>query len=105
VVAGLLGGRDHFQRINHDQRAAHASKRQRDGERRSLSGSRSTILVHNGGVRRDGWLMHPFYIASIKKPDEVKEPWNCHNILQAIPAGEAVQPLSQSRCPLITQSN
>jgi branched-chain amino acid transport system substrate-binding protein len=63
------------------------------------------VYVHNGSVRKDGWLMHPFYIASIKKPNEVKEPWDYYNILQTIPAEEAAQPLSQSRCPLVTQSN
>jgi branched-chain amino acid transport system substrate-binding protein len=63
------------------------------------------FYVHNGSVRKDGWLMHPFYVASIKKPADVKEPWDYYNLLQTIPAEEAAQPLSQSRCPLVTQSN
>ena len=63
------------------------------------------FYVHNGSVRKDGWLMHSFYIASIKKPNEVKEPWDYYNILQTIPAEDAAQPLSQSRCPLVAQSN
>jgi branched-chain amino acid transport system substrate-binding protein len=63
------------------------------------------FYVHNGSVRRDGWLMHDFYLATIKAPSEVKEPWDYYNILQTIPASVAAQPLSQSRCPLVTQSN
>ena len=63
------------------------------------------FYVHNGSVRRDGWLMHDFYLATIKAPGEVKEPWDYYNILQTIPASVAAQPLSQSRCPLVTQSN
>jgi branched-chain amino acid transport system substrate-binding protein len=63
------------------------------------------FYVHNGSVRKDGWLMHDFYLATIKKPNEVKEPWDYYNILQTIPADVAAQPLSQSRCPLVAQSN
>jgi branched-chain amino acid transport system substrate-binding protein len=63
------------------------------------------FYVHNGSVRRDGWLVHDFYLATIKAPNEVKEPWDYYNILQTIPASVAAQPLSQSRCPLVTQSN
>jgi branched-chain amino acid transport system substrate-binding protein len=63
------------------------------------------FYVHNGSVRKDGWLMHDFYLATIKKPNEVKEPWDYYNILQTIPADVAAQPLSQSRCPRVTQSN
>ena len=54
---------------------------------------------------KDGWLMHDFYAATIKAPNEVEEPWDYYNILRTIPAEDAAQPLSQSRCPLITQSN
>jgi branched-chain amino acid transport system substrate-binding protein len=63
------------------------------------------FYVHNGSVRKDGWLMHDFYLATIKKPNEVKEPWDYYNILQTISADVAAQPLSQSRCPLVAQSN
>lgn len=62
------------------------------------------VYVQNGVVRADGWLMHPFYLASIKKPSEVKEPWDYYNIEKTIPAEQAAQPLSQSKCPLVTQS-
>ncbi|WJR77421.1 ABC transporter substrate-binding protein [Bradyrhizobium sp. NP1] len=62
------------------------------------------MYVHDGSVRADGWLMHPFYLASIKKPDEVKEPWDYYRLEKTIPAEEAALPLSQSRCPLVAQS-
>jgi branched-chain amino acid transport system substrate-binding protein len=63
------------------------------------------MYVENGSVRADGWLMHPFYLASIKSPGEVGKPWDYYNIEKTIPASEAAQPLSQSQCPLVTQSN
>ena len=62
------------------------------------------VYVHNGSVRADGWLMHPFYLASIKKLEDVKEPWDYYNIEKTISAEEAAIPLAQSKCPLITQS-
>jgi hypothetical protein len=46
-----------------------------------------------------------FYVAAIKAANEVEEPWDSYNILRTIPAEDAAQPLSRSRCPLITQSN
>ena len=48
--------------------------------------------------------MHPFYLASIKKPEDVKEPWDYYNIEKTVPAEGAAIPLSQSKCPLVTQS-
>ncbi len=62
------------------------------------------MYVEDGSVRADGWLMHPFYLASIKAPSEVKKPWDYYRIEKVIPASEAAQPLSQSQCPLVTQS-
>ena len=43
------------------------------------------FYVHNGSVRKDGWLMHDFYVATIKAPNEVEEPWDYYNILRTIP--------------------
>ncbi|SEE47575.1 ABC transporter substrate-binding protein [Bradyrhizobium erythrophlei] len=62
------------------------------------------MYVENGFVRADGWLMHPFYMASIKAPSEVKKPWDYYTIEKVIPASEAAQPLSESQCPLVAQS-
>lgn len=63
------------------------------------------MYVHNGTVRADGWLMHPFYLASIKAPQDVKEPWDYYRIEGTISAEDAAQPLAQSKCPLVAKSN
>jgi branched-chain amino acid transport system substrate-binding protein len=62
------------------------------------------MYVHDGSVRADGWLMHPFYMASIKAPGDVKKPWDYYNIEKTIPASDAAMPLSQSQCPLVARS-
>ena len=62
------------------------------------------MYVQNGSVRVDGWLMHPFYMASIKSPGEVNEPWDYYNLEKTISATEATLPLAQSQCPLVSES-
>jgi len=63
------------------------------------------FYVENGSVRKDGWLMHDFYLARTKKPEEIKEPWDYYAIIKTIPAEEAAQPLSESRCPLVKENS
>jgi branched-chain amino acid transport system substrate-binding protein len=37
----------------------------------------------------------------VKSPAESKAPWDYYKIRSTIPADEAFQPLSASRCPLV----
>ena len=46
-------------------------------------------------------LVMPIYLLQVKKPGESKTPWDYYNVKATIPAAEAFQPLSASRCPLI----
>lgn len=59
------------------------------------------FFAKNGRIREDGRMVHDMYLAQVKKPEESKYPWDYYNIRAVIPADEAFQPLSQSRCPLI----
>jgi len=43
------------------------------------------------------------YLAEVKKPAESKGPWDYYKILRTIPAEDAAQPLSQSKCSLVKQ--
>jgi branched-chain amino acid transport system substrate-binding protein len=61
------------------------------------------FYVSDGKVRADGWLMHDFYLAQVKSPSESEYPWDYYKIVQTIPADEAAQPLSESKCHLNTQ--
>ena len=56
-----------------------------------------------GKVRADGRLLHDMYLAEVKKPAESKGPWDYYKILRTIPAEDAAQPLSQSKCSLVKQ--
>ncbi len=59
------------------------------------------FFAKNGKIRDDGRMVHDMYLVQIKKPEESKYAWDYYNVRATIPAAEAFQPLSASRCPLI----
>ena len=59
------------------------------------------FFAKNGQIREDGRMVHDMYLMQVKKPADSKYPWDYYTIKATIPAAEAFQPLSQSRCPLI----
>jgi branched-chain amino acid transport system substrate-binding protein len=59
------------------------------------------FFVKNGKLREDGRMVHDMYLVEVKAPSESKGPWDYYKIKATIPANEAFQPLSQSRCPLV----
>lgn len=54
-----------------------------------------------GTVRADGRMMHDMYLVEVKSPAESKGPWDYYKVLRRIPAAEAAQPLSESKCALV----
>ncbi|MEO8630722.1 MAG: ABC transporter substrate-binding protein [Betaproteobacteria bacterium] len=61
----------------------------------------SDMFGKNMVLREDGRLLHEMYLFQVKKPAESKGPWDYYNLRSTIPADQAFQPLSLSRCPLI----
>jgi branched-chain amino acid transport system substrate-binding protein len=61
----------------------------------------SDMFGKNMVLREDGRLVHDMYLLQVKKPEESKSPWDYYHVRQLIPAAEAFQPLSASRCPLV----
>jgi branched-chain amino acid transport system substrate-binding protein len=59
------------------------------------------MFAKGGKIRADGRMVHDMYLVEVKKPAESKEPWDYYHIKKVIPANEAFQPMSQSRCPLV----
>ena len=59
------------------------------------------FFAKNGKIRDDGRMVHDMYLLQVKKPSESKTPWDYYHVRATIPAAEAFQPLSASRCPLI----
>jgi branched-chain amino acid transport system substrate-binding protein len=61
------------------------------------------MFARNGKIRADGRMVHDMYLVQVKAPADVKEKWDYYNVKETIPAAEAFQPLSASRCRLVTQ--
>ncbi|HZV20506.1 MAG TPA: ABC transporter substrate-binding protein [Hyphomicrobiales bacterium] len=59
------------------------------------------IFAKGGKIREDGRMVHDMYLFEVKSPAESKGPWDDYKLVATIPANEAFQPLSQSRCPLV----
>ncbi len=62
------------------------------------------FFAKNGQIREDGRMVHDMYLLQVKKPSESTAPWDYYHVRATIPAAEAFQPLSASRCPLIKKS-
>jgi branched-chain amino acid transport system substrate-binding protein len=57
------------------------------------------FFARHGMIRKqDHVLLHDMYLAQVKAPGEVKEPWDYETIVRTIPAAQAFQPLSQVHC-------
>jgi branched-chain amino acid transport system substrate-binding protein len=54
-----------------------------------------------GRVREDGRMMHDMYLVEVKTPSESRAAWDYYKVLRRIPAEEAAQPLSESKCSLV----
>lgn len=61
------------------------------------------MFAEGGKVRVDGRMVHDMYLVQVKTPSESRAPWDYYKILATIPGHEAFQPLSKSRCPLVTK--
>ncbi len=59
------------------------------------------FFAKNGRIRDDGRMIHDMYLVQVKKPSESQYPWDYYTVKATIPADEAFQPLSQSKCPLV----
>lgn len=59
------------------------------------------VFAADGKVRADGAMVHPMYLAQVKTPAESNAPWDYLTIKAKVPADQAFQPLSESRCPLV----
>ena len=58
-------------------------------------------FVKGGKIRQDGRMVHEFYLFQVKSPSESKYAWDYYKLVSKIPADQAFQPLSESRCPLV----
>lgn len=58
------------------------------------------MFANNGRIREDGRMVHDMYLYQVKKPSELKYPWDYYRQLAVIPGDKAFQALSASGCAL-----
>lgn len=61
------------------------------------------FFAHDGHIRVDGSMVHDMYLFRVKTPAESHYPWDYLRLVATIPGDQAFQPLSQSKCPLVTK--
>src|SRR5205085_8832680 len=59
----------------------------------------SDFFLRHGKLREDNRMIHDMYLMQVKKQSESKYPWDYYTLKATIPAAEAFQPQSASRCP------
>ena len=52
-------------------------------------------------IRADGRNVHDMYLYEVKKPEELKGPWDYYRLIRTIPGDEAFRPMDQGECPLV----
>ncbi len=58
-------------------------------------------LFGKGVLRADGRRLIPAYLFEVKKPEELKYPWDYYKLIATISPDDAAKPLAQSDCPLV----
>ncbi len=59
------------------------------------------VFTKGGYIRADGRMVHDMYLMQVKKPEDSKYPWDYFQLKKVIPAEEAFQPLSLSKCAMV----
>jgi branched-chain amino acid transport system substrate-binding protein len=59
------------------------------------------VFVSDGEIRPDGRLIHDFYTVEVKSPKESARPWDYYKLTGHIAGSNAMQPLSETRCPYL----
>lgn len=58
------------------------------------------FMIKNGTARKDGRIVHDFYLFEVKKPAESKGPWDLYKLVRTIPADEITPPEGSTGCEL-----
>ena len=58
------------------------------------------FMMKNGKARKDGRIVHDFYLFQVKTPEESKAPWDLYKLVRTIPAAEVTPAEGSTGCPL-----
>jgi branched-chain amino acid transport system substrate-binding protein len=46
-------------------------------------------------------MVHDMYLFEVKKPEDVKKPWDYYTVVKKLPGEQAFNTLAESKCPLV----
>ena len=52
-------------------------------------------------IRQDGRVVHPMYLFEVKKPGELKYPYDYYRLVSTISGDQAFRPMADGGCPLV----
>jgi branched-chain amino acid transport system substrate-binding protein len=61
------------------------------------------MFTKGGYVRKDGTMVHDFYLFEVKNSSEVKQPWDYYKMVKKVPGEQAFNTLAESKCPYINK--
>jgi branched-chain amino acid transport system substrate-binding protein len=59
------------------------------------------LFTKGGYIRKDGVMIHDMYLFEVKKPEDVKKPWDYYTVVKKLPGEQAFNTLAESKCPLV----
>jgi branched-chain amino acid transport system substrate-binding protein len=63
------------------------------------------FMTKDGKLRIDGRVIRDMYLVEVKKPEELKEPWDYLRVVDKVTGDQAFRPLDQGGCPLVKKAN
>ncbi len=61
------------------------------------------LMTRQGTIRADGRVVRPMYLMEVKRPGQSTSRFDSSRIVSEIPAADAVRPLAESECPLVSR--
>jgi branched-chain amino acid transport system substrate-binding protein len=61
------------------------------------------MFTKGGYIRKDGTMIHDFYLYEVKKPDDVKQPWDYYKMIKKVSGDQAFNTLAESKCSFINK--
>ena len=61
------------------------------------------FMTKDGKIRADGRVIRDFYLFEVKSPAESHYAWDYYTLVSVIPADQAIRPVAQSECPLLSK--
>lgn len=62
-------------------------------------------IVRNARLREDGRMVHDVYLLRVKRPSEIREPWDYLDILRTVPGDDAFRSVAAGGCPLLAPAS